>query len=78
MLNRLKFTLVSLAASLFVSIVVLIYIDGGQLLGPSITGKPASDDDGGGGRVVPGVYSDESARSFEPEAFCGPGESDFQ
>lgn len=27
-----------------------------------------------GGRAVPGVYNDESARSFEPEAFCGePG-----
>lgn len=75
MLNRLKYTLVSLAASLFVSIVVLINIDGGELLGPFFTGKSAAND--GGGRVIPGVYSDESARSFEPDAFCGPGEHDL-
>ncbi|KGN55327.1 uncharacterized protein ycf36 [Cucumis sativus] len=74
-LNRLKYTLVSLAASLFVSIVVLINIDGGELLGPFFTGKSAAND--GGGRVIPGVYSDESARSFEPDAFCGPGEHDL-
>ncbi|XP_038898551.1 uncharacterized protein ycf36 isoform X3 [Benincasa hispida] len=74
-LSRLKYTLVSLAASLFVSIVVLVNIDGGQLLGPFFTGKYAADD--GSGRVIPGVYSDESARSFEPDAFCGAGEADL-
>lgn len=75
MLSRLKYTLVSLAASLFVSIIVLINIDGGQLLRPFFTGKYAADD--GSSRVIPGVYSDESARSFEPDAFCGRGEDDL-
>ncbi|KAM4121467.1 hypothetical protein ACJW30_01G007000 [Castanea mollissima] len=60
-LSRLKFTLVSLAASLFVCVLLLINIDGGQKVEAS-------------GRVIPGVYNDESARSFEPDAFCGePG-----
>ncbi|XP_022936392.1 uncharacterized protein ycf36 isoform X3 [Cucurbita moschata] len=74
-LSRLKYTLVSLAASLFVSIIVLINIDGSQLLGPFFTGKYAADDSSS--RVIPGVYSDESARSFEPDAFCGRGEDDL-
>ncbi|KAK2966420.1 hypothetical protein RJ640_003690 [Escallonia rubra] len=66
-LSRLKNTLVGLGLSLFTCIILLIntqsthkdtYITAGEA----------------GGRAVPGVYNDESARSFEPEAFCGePG-----
>ncbi|XP_065849716.1 uncharacterized protein ycf36 [Euphorbia lathyris] len=62
-LSRLKYSLVALATSLFVCAVVFMNIDGNQ----SIT----SEEDR---VVIPGVYNDESARSFEPEAFCGePG-----
>lgn len=64
MLSRLKFTLVILAASLFVCVLLLINIDGGQKLS-NITSEIG---------VIPGVYNDESARAFEPDAFCGePG-----
>ena len=64
MLSRLKFTLVILAASLFVCVLLLINIDGGQKLS-NITSETG---------VIPGVYNDESARAFEPDAFCGePG-----
>ncbi|KAK9273218.1 hypothetical protein L1049_018025 [Liquidambar formosana] len=66
-LGRLKFTLVSLAASLFVCVLLLIDIEGGQK-DFYLTSEEA------GGRAIPGVYKDESARSFEPDAFCGePG-----
>ncbi|KAL2317909.1 hypothetical protein Fmac_031785 [Flemingia macrophylla] len=65
-LSRLKITLVSLATSLLVCAVILINIDGDQ----NLTSKEPKV------RVVPGVYSDESARLFEPDAFCG--EPDLQ
>lgn len=68
MLNRLKNTLVALALSLFMFIVLLINTESS-----SQSQKLASITAGvePGGRAVAGVYSDESARSFEPEAFCG-------
>ncbi|MED6144353.1 hypothetical protein PIB30_014886 [Stylosanthes scabra] len=66
-LNRLKITLVSLATSLLVFAVILLNINGNQSYPSS---KEARD------RVIPGVYSDESAKSFEPDAFCG--EPDLQ
>ncbi|TKY57967.1 ycf36 protein [Spatholobus suberectus] len=65
-LSRLKITLVSLATSLFVCALILINIDGDQNL---TSNEP-------GVRVVPGVYNDDSARLFEPDAFCG--EPDLQ
>nr|KYP72254.1 Uncharacterized protein ycf36 [Cajanus cajan] len=65
-LSRLKITLVSLATSLLVCAVILVNIDGDQ----NLTSKEP------GVRVVPGVYNDESARLFEPDAFCG--EPDLQ
>ncbi|XP_059274914.1 uncharacterized protein ycf36 isoform X2 [Lycium ferocissimum] len=63
-LSRLKNTLVVLATSLLVCVVVFINIENGQ--------KDAYiPPEEAGGRSVPGVYNDESARSFEPDAFCG-------
>ncbi|KAK9946280.1 hypothetical protein M0R45_011753 [Rubus argutus] len=60
-LSRLKLTLVSLAASILACVLVILYIDGGQI-------QEAEN------RVIRGVYNDDSARSFEPDAFCGePG-----
>lgn len=66
-LSRLKLTLVSLGTSLFVFAFILATIDGDQ---NSISSKEA------GVRVIPGVYSEDSAKSFEPDAFCG--EPDLQ
>ncbi|CAO2816700.1 unnamed protein product [Amaranthus hypochondriacus] len=66
-LSRLKNSLVILAISLFVCVALLINYEGSQ----KETRKLYS---GTGDRVVPGVYNDDSARSFEPDAFCGePG-----
>ncbi|XP_076929827.1 uncharacterized protein ycf36-like [Bidens hawaiensis] len=70
-LNRLKNTLVGLAISLFMSIVLLINTEGAQKEIYITSGGEA------GGRSVAGSYNDESARSFEPEAFCGGSESDL-
>lgn len=58
-LGRLKITLVSLATSLLVCALILINIDGDQ----NLTSKEPRV------RVVPGVYNDDSARLFEPDAF---------
>lgn len=64
MLSRLKYTLVSLAVLLFVCVVFLVNVDESQ--------KGSYGE--AGVRVIPGVYNDDSARSFEPDAFCGePG-----
>ncbi|KAJ6406491.1 hypothetical protein OIU84_010079 [Salix udensis] len=63
-LSRLKYTLVTLAASLFVCVVLFINIEGGQ----KNSYMPFEES---GGRAIPGVYNDDSARSFEPDAFCG-------
>ncbi|XP_015692678.2 uncharacterized protein ycf36 [Oryza brachyantha] len=59
-LNRVKFTLVVLAGSLILCI--LLYAS---------TEKPKDPFENTGGRAIPGVYNDTSARSFEPDAFCG-------
>lgn len=67
MLSRLKYTLIILASSLFVCVLLLINIEGGQK-GLYMASEEAR------GRAIPGVYNDDSARSFEPDAFCGePG-----
>ena len=68
-LSRLKITLVSLATSLLVFALIQINIDGDQ------NGRYLSSQEAGV-RVIPGVYNDESAKSFEPDAFCG--EPDLQ
>jgi hypothetical protein len=62
-LGRLKNTLLSLGLSLFMCIgVLVINTQGSQTPNAQISS---------GGKVVHGVYNDESARSFEPDAFCG-------
>ncbi|XP_043721223.1 uncharacterized protein ycf36-like [Telopea speciosissima] len=63
-LNRLKFTLVGLAASLVLCGVLLFNHEGNQK-------NSYISSDEAGGRAVPGIYNDDSARSFEPDAFCG-------
>ncbi|GAV59722.1 DUF1230 domain-containing protein [Cephalotus follicularis] len=64
-LSRLKYTLITLAASLFVCAFLLINLEGSY-----VTSQ------GAGARAIPGVYDDDSARLFEPDAFCGePGPS---
>ncbi|XVF89099.1 hypothetical protein PTKIN_Ptkin19aG0103600 [Pterospermum kingtungense] len=66
-LRRLKYTLVTLAVSLLVCVLPLVNVDQGQggQEGSYMTSKEA------GVRAIPGVYNDDSARSFEPDAFCG-------
>ncbi|KAL6620601.1 hypothetical protein ACP70R_035740 [Stipagrostis hirtigluma subsp. patula] len=59
-LNRVKVTLVGLAASLIFCI--LLYVN---------TENPKEPYENTSGRAIPGVYSDTAARSFEPDAFCG-------
>lgn len=60
-LRRLKTTLISLAIFLLVCARLLINIDGDQI------GNNRTIEEGE--RVVHGVYNDDSARSFEPDAF---------
>ncbi|GAB2276169.1 hypothetical protein Dimus_010904 [Dionaea muscipula] len=62
-LSRLKNTLVVLALALFMCIVLLDY-EAKQDVSYKLLNE-ARD------RVVAGVYNDDSARSFEPDAFCG-------
>ncbi|KAK1436045.1 hypothetical protein QVD17_01820 [Tagetes erecta] len=64
-LNRLKNTLVALAISLLIFIALLVNTESTQKETAIASGREA------GGRSVAGSYNDESARSFEPEAFCG-------
>lgn len=59
-LGRLKITLVGLAACLVTCALIFINIDESYL-----TSRET------GVRAIPGAYNDESARSFEPDAFCG-------
>ncbi|KAF4375687.1 hypothetical protein F8388_014409 [Cannabis sativa] len=61
-LSRLKYTLVGLGLSLLVCIMFLVNID------ETTQTKNYEDDEM---RVIHGVYNDDSARSFEPDAFCG-------
>ncbi|KAK3018125.1 hypothetical protein RJ639_004584 [Escallonia herrerae] len=66
-LSRLKNTLVGLVISLFTCIILLINAQSTHKDTYITAGEPD-------GRAVPGVYNDQSPRSFEPEAFCGePG-----
>ncbi|KAK1265308.1 hypothetical protein QJS04_geneDACA024172 [Acorus gramineus] len=61
-LNRVKLTLIGLAVSLLISIFLLINIE---------SSKDHYNSNDSGGRTVPGVYNDDSAKLFEPDAFCG-------
>lgn len=61
-LRRLKTTLISLAIFLLVCARLLVNIDDGDQIGNNLTSEE-------GERVVHGVYNDDSARSFEPDAF---------
>ncbi|OIT30192.1 PREDICTED: uncharacterized protein ycf36 [Nicotiana attenuata] len=63
-LSRLKNTLVVLATSLLVCVLVFVNVENHQ----KDVYIPSEE---AGGRSIPGVYKDESARSFEPDAFCG-------
>ncbi|CAA2965489.1 uncharacterized protein ycf36 [Olea europaea var. sylvestris] len=66
-LTRLKNTLLVLGTSLIICVVLLVNSESSQKDAYIVSQEP-------GGRSVPGVYNDESARSFEPDAFCGePG-----
>lgn len=67
MLSRVKLTLVCLAVSL-VACASLFFIVESPKDSSYISSK------GAGGRPIPGVYNDNSARSFEPDAFCGEPE----
>ncbi|KAI5393488.1 uncharacterized protein ycf36 [Lathyrus oleraceus] len=64
-LGRLKITLVGLAACLVTCALIFVNIDESYL-----TSRET------GVRAIPGVYNDESARTFEPDAFRG--EPDLQ
>ncbi|CAA0821296.1 Protein kinase superfamily protein [Striga hermonthica] len=64
-LGRLKNTLIVLGSSLFVCILILISSEGSQKAEYITTSQEP------GGRAVLGIYNDDSARNFEPDAFCG-------
>ncbi|XP_077211825.1 YCF36, putative (DUF1230) isoform X2 [Tasmannia lanceolata] len=66
-LNRVKLTLVGLAISLVMCVMLFINIENAN---DSYKSQDAGE------RIVAGVYNDTSARSFEPDAFCGSGEPD--
>ncbi|CAN0902797.1 Protein CONSERVED IN THE GREEN LINEAGE AND DIATOMS 27, chloroplastic [Linum grandiflorum] len=66
-LSRLKNTLVTLAAMLLACVLLFISLER-EAMDLSRISEAAG---GGRGRAVPGVYNDDSARSFEPDAFCG-------
>ncbi|CAI9093675.1 OLC1v1029232C1 [Oldenlandia corymbosa var. corymbosa] len=64
-LNRLKNTLVTLAISLVICVLVFLNAETSHKDAAYMTSEES------GGRAVPGAYNDESARTFEPDAFCG-------
>ncbi|GER32550.1 hypothetical protein STAS_08624, partial [Striga asiatica] len=64
-LGRLKNTLIFLGTSLFVCIIILINSEDSQKAAYITTSQEP------GGRAVLGIYNDDSARNFEPDAFCG-------
>ncbi|CAN1786381.1 Protein CONSERVED IN THE GREEN LINEAGE AND DIATOMS 27, chloroplastic [Linum perenne] len=66
-LSRLKNTLVTLAAMLVACVLLFVSLER-EAMDLSIRISEAA---GAAGRAVPGVYNDDSARSFEPDAFCG-------
>ncbi|KAJ3695003.1 hypothetical protein LUZ60_000380 [Juncus effusus] len=67
-LDRVKFTLVGLAVSLVLCLVLYVNTEKPKDLTENLNQNVSE-------RVVAGKYSDESARSFEPDAFCGEPDS---
>lgn len=66
-LSRLKNTLLVLGTSLFISVALFVNLEDGS-------GRQNFDAytvSSSGSSGAPRVYNDESARSFEPDAFCG-------
>ncbi|KAH0453828.1 hypothetical protein IEQ34_018152 [Dendrobium chrysotoxum] len=59
-LTKVKFTLIGLAISLAVCVIILVDVENPKYIPVNTRGK-----------VIAGVYNDEAARSFEPDAFCG-------
>lgn len=59
-LNRVKITLIGLAVALVTCALLFINIE-----------NPRDSSESSGVRAIAGAYNDESARSFEPDAFCG-------
>lgn len=59
-LTKLKYTLVTLSATLFICVLLLINLDEGNKKDPYYSDPK---------RAIPGVYNDDSARYFEPDAF---------
>nr|AND01136.1 hypothetical protein [Linum usitatissimum] len=66
-LSRLKNTLVTLAAMLVACVLLFISLEREAM----DSSRLSEAGGGGGGRAVSGAYNDDSARSFEPDAFCG-------
>ncbi|KAI0496407.1 hypothetical protein KFK09_022723 [Dendrobium nobile] len=59
-LTKVKFTLIGLAISLAVCVIILVDVENPKYIPVNTRGK-----------VIAGVYNEEAARSFEPDAFCG-------
>lgn len=59
-LTRVKNTLIGLAVTLGLCALLFVNVE-----------SPKNSYENSGGRAIPGVYNDASARSFEPDAFCG-------
>ncbi|XP_020685004.1 protein CONSERVED IN THE GREEN LINEAGE AND DIATOMS 27, chloroplastic isoform X3 [Dendrobium catenatum] len=59
-LTKVKFTLIGLAISLAVCVIILVDVENPKYIPVNTKGK-----------VIAGVYNEEAARSFEPDAFCG-------
>ncbi|XP_020685005.1 protein CONSERVED IN THE GREEN LINEAGE AND DIATOMS 27, chloroplastic isoform X4 [Dendrobium catenatum] len=55
-----QFTLIGLAISLAVCVIILVDVENPKYIPVNTKGK-----------VIAGVYNEEAARSFEPDAFCG-------
>lgn len=70
-LNRLKNTLVALATSLFICVVIIVNSESSRKETYIISPEEAESSNSSSGAIIPRVYNDESARSFEPDAFCG-------
>ncbi|KAL0910085.1 hypothetical protein M5K25_021023 [Dendrobium thyrsiflorum] len=59
-LTKVKFTLIGLAISLAVCVMILVDVENPKYIPVNTREK-----------MIAGVYNDEAARSFEPDAFCG-------
>ncbi|XP_078152310.1 YCF36, putative (DUF1230) isoform X2 [Carex rostrata] len=66
-LNRVKYTLLGLAVSLVVCVLLFVNTETSKIFNKNAKDLSENAEE----RVVAGTYSEESARSFEPDAFCG-------